>query len=71
MLNKQVSVQLFDDVNTNTSSSSKPEVYFLVNSRDERKAPMNKPIISYLEESLQNMKDMIDNIRTKDPLLKL
>lgn len=37
MLNKQVEVGLYENVNTNTSSSSKPEVYFLVNPRDEKK----------------------------------
>jgi hypothetical protein len=31
---------------------------------------MKKQVIPYLEESLQNMKDMIDDIRSKDPLLK-
>jgi hypothetical protein len=70
MLNKQVKVGLYENVNTNTSSSSKPEVYFLVNPRDEKKAPMDKPVILYLQESLQNMKDMIGNMRNKDTLLK-
>jgi hypothetical protein len=70
MLNKRVSVQLFDDANTGASTSGKPEVYFLVNPRDEKRAPMDKPIIPYLEESLQNMKNMIDNIRSKDSRLK-
>jgi hypothetical protein len=70
VLNKQISVHLVEDVNTNTSSSTKPEVYFLVNPRDEKKSPMKKQVIPYLEESLQNMKDLIDNIKSKDPLLK-
>jgi Cthe_2314-like HEPN len=70
VLNKQISIQLVEDINTYTSSSIKPEVYFLVNPRDENKSPMNKQVIRYLEESLQNMIDMIANIRSKDPLLK-
>jgi hypothetical protein len=52
------------------SVSTKPEVYFLVNPRDEKKSLMKKQVIPYLEESLQNMKDLIDNIKSKDPLLK-
>jgi hypothetical protein len=70
VLNKHISVHLIEDVNTNTSTSSKPAVYFLVNPKDKKKSPMNKQVIPYLEESLHNMKDMIDNIRSKDPLLK-
>jgi len=53
VLNKQISVHLVEDVNTNTSTSSKPGVYFLVNPRDEKKLPMKKQVIPYLEESFK------------------
>ncbi|MGB7954786.1 MAG: hypothetical protein WCF23_12475 [Candidatus Nitrosopolaris sp.] len=54
----------------NSSSSSKPEVYLLVNPRDMNKRPMNNPVVPYLEESLQQMRDLIEAIRNKDPRLK-
>jgi len=53
VLNKQISVHLVENVNTNTSTSSKPGVYFLVNPRDEEKLPMKKQVIPYLEESFK------------------
>jgi hypothetical protein len=69
MLRKKVSVSLFEDVNTGTSGSSIPENYSLVNPLDEKKTAMNTPIVQYLEESLSNMKSLVDKI-LNSPLMK-
>jgi hypothetical protein len=70
MINKRTSVQIHEKINSNTSISAKPEVYFLINPRDINKFPTNKPAITYLEENLQQMRDLIEAIRNKEPLLK-
>lgn len=69
MLNKHIKVGLYENINIGESSSSSPEEYFLADPTDPNPTPMNKQIIDYLEESLQNMKNLIANIRSKDPLL--
>ena len=69
MLNKHIKVGLYENINTGESSSSSPEEYFLADPTDPKPTPMNIQIIAYLEESLQNMKNLIANIRSKDPLL--
>lgn len=70
MINKRASVQIDENINSNTSVSARPEVYFLINPRDIIKVPMNKRAITYLEESLQQMRDLIEAIRNKELLLK-
>lgn len=61
MLSKQVSISLSEDVNTGASGSSIPENYILVNPLDQNKSPMARPIVQYLEESLRNMKNLVNN----------
>ncbi len=70
MINKRASVQVHENINSNTSVSAKPEVYLLINPRDINKVPMNKSAVTYLQESLQQMRDLIEAIRNKEPLLK-
>ena len=70
MLNKQISVSQFEDVNTGTSNGGIPRVYFLANPLDKNKVAMDKPVIEYLEESLGNMKNLINNTINKEPALK-
>jgi hypothetical protein len=70
MINKRASVQVQENINSNTSVSAKPEVYLLINPRDINKVPMNKSAVTYLQESLQQMRDLIEAIRNKEPLLK-
>jgi hypothetical protein len=70
MISKRVKTQIHEDVNTDTSRSDKPEIYFLVNPLDNYKSPMSKQVIPYLEESIQQMKDLIEDLRNKESLLK-
>lgn len=70
MLRKRAVVNIRENINTDNSSSSKPEVYLLVNPRDINKRPMDSSVVAYLEESLQQMRDLIEAIRNKDPRLK-
>jgi hypothetical protein len=65
MLNKGVSVGIIENVNDNTSKSTKPHVAFLVNPLDKVKNPMDESVIEYLDESLQRMRELIDRIRNK------
>jgi hypothetical protein len=69
MINKLASVQIDENINSNTSVSAKPEVYLLIKPRDINKFPMNKPAVTYLEERLKQMRDLIEDIRNKEPLL--
>ena len=69
MLNKQAKVRLYDNVNTNTSSSTNPEIYFLINPSDAKTVPMDMTVIIYLEQSLGYMRDLIDTTRNKEPVL--
>ena len=69
MLNKHIKVGLYDNINTGENSNSSPEEYFLADPTDPNPTPMDKQIIEYLEESLENMQNLIESIRSKDPLL--
>ena len=69
MINKLASVQIDENINSNTSVSAKPEVYLLIKPNDINKFPMNKPAVIYLEESLKQMRGLIEDIRNKEPLL--
>lgn len=39
MINKRASVQIGENINSNTNVSAKPEVYFLINPSDINKVP--------------------------------
>ncbi len=69
MLSKHVSVNIYENMNTNTSGSSKPMVYFLIDKPNGKREHMDKQVLEYLQESLESMKDLIEQIRKKDSLL--
>ena len=70
MIRKRAVVNIRENINSNNSVSASPEVYFLVNPRDINQFPMDKPAITNFEESLQQMRGLIESTRNKEPLLK-
>jgi Cthe_2314-like HEPN len=63
---RHVSVNIFENVNENTSSSTQ-SIHFVEISRIKDNPFIKKPIISFLEESLERMTKLVENIRKKIP----
>jgi predicted transcriptional regulator len=64
LLNIHVVHTIEENVNSGTSSSNKAQVFFV--SDPDKKLD----IIPFLENSLQNMKNLVENIKNKEPLLR-
>jgi hypothetical protein len=58
-------------MNTGDGKSDKPKVYFRIKNCSGDIIQTEKEILTILHESLENMTELINSIKDKDPLLKI
>ena len=69
MIKRHRDVGVFPTMSKVPEEQTKALVCFYIEKSNGKREPMNKQVIEYMEESLENMKKLIDQIRSKDTLL--